>query len=108
MLMRGSRLGAGGGGGIMQKRKSPDFRFPEVYISAKLLVVVGFIARQGLKNVGFNGTMVNNFIAPILLLTCNKSGTFQRFLYCCKYSWEFVHILGNCPFVYLTELYCLT
>ena len=35
MLMRGSRLGAGGGV-IMQKRKSPDFRFPEVDISAKL------------------------------------------------------------------------
>ena len=36
MLMRGSRLGAGGGGVIMQKRKSPDFIFPEVDISAKL------------------------------------------------------------------------
>ena len=26
----------------------------------------GFLARQGLKNVSFNGTMVNNFIAPVI------------------------------------------
>ena len=26
----------------------------------------GFLGRQGLKNVSFNGTMVNNFIAPVI------------------------------------------
>ena len=26
----------------------------------------GFLARQGLKTVSFNGTMVNNFIAPVI------------------------------------------
>ena len=26
----------------------------------------GFVARKGLKNVSFNGTMVNNFLAPII------------------------------------------
>ena len=26
----------------------------------------GFLARQGLKNVSINGTMVNNFIAPVI------------------------------------------
>ena len=26
----------------------------------------GFVARKGFKNVSFNGTMVNNFLAPII------------------------------------------
>ena len=26
----------------------------------------GFLARQGLKSISFNGTMVNNFIAPVM------------------------------------------
>ena len=29
----------------------------------------GFLARKGLKNVSFNGTMVNNFLAPIIIIT---------------------------------------
>ena len=53
-----------------RKIESPDFRFPEIGISAKLSVDqtkwTGFLARQGLKNVSFNGTMVNNFIAPVI------------------------------------------